>query len=107
MSDLTTITELVMYCAYSAARASEDTFGSMADHPSLQIYIYEEESESNLNIFLLTEYVQIGLKTLCHFSTQSPPCASASLMPGFHDKKTPLTDCVATYAPPLLSRRPY
>jgi hypothetical protein len=30
---------------------------------------YEEESKSNLNIFLLTEYVQIGLKTLRHFST--------------------------------------
>jgi hypothetical protein len=35
---------------------------------SLKI-IYEEESKSNLNIFLLTEYVQIGLKTLRHFST--------------------------------------
>jgi hypothetical protein len=34
---------------------------------------YEEESKSNLNIFLLTEYVQTGLKTLRHFSTQSPP----------------------------------
>jgi hypothetical protein len=31
--------------------------------------IYEEESKSNLNIFLLTEYVPIGLKTLRHFST--------------------------------------
>jgi hypothetical protein len=28
-------------------------------------------------------------------------------MPGFREKKTPLTDCVATYAPPLLSHRPY
>jgi hypothetical protein len=35
--------------------------------------LYEEESKRNLNIFLLTEYVQIGLKTLRHFSTQSPP----------------------------------
>jgi len=33
------------------------------------LLLYEEESKSNLNIFLLTEYVQIGLKTLRHFST--------------------------------------
>jgi hypothetical protein len=32
-------------------------------------HIYEEELKSNLNIFLLTEYVQIRLKTLRHFST--------------------------------------
>jgi ABC-type enterochelin transport system permease subunit len=35
-----------------------------------RFHFYEEESKSNLNIFfLLTEYVQIGLKILRHFST--------------------------------------
>jgi hypothetical protein len=39
------------------------------DLEKIVLFMYEEESKSNLNIFLLTEYVQIGLKTLRHFST--------------------------------------
>jgi hypothetical protein len=65
-----------------------------------------------LIFLLLIEYVQIGLKKHFITSQHSPHhiqcrCVSASLMPGFHEKKTPLTDCVATYALPLLSHRPY
>jgi hypothetical protein len=40
MSDLTIVTELVVNCVSAATRALDDTLGSTADHPSLQIYIY-------------------------------------------------------------------
>jgi hypothetical protein len=54
MSNLTIITELVAMCASAAARASDDTLGSMADHPSLfkSTYNYTYIYRSNA-LFLL------------------------------------------------------